>query len=450
MTNFALISLASKLSYLQCNWGFGAPHSNALMIGYESFIIEVDVYGDTMGYEYKTHSFLATDNIWFKNVWGLVSYFNICLHFNEDFQLKPIQQGNSSLMSEFICFGDLSLTELVSLKIMRMRKKVIHKSNIVLCNGRTIKAEMLTGSPAHSNYHTFPTQRPTPADLTIWNTSIRRLSSAFLVLTVKLQEYIGPPHSLPLWLLDNLGTTLHHNMVRGYQLYHKVYLPSSDTFARRTWSGQRYVSKRIAYGHSDFQQWASVTLLQEGQVFLRSSLPCFEHVQPVSGFKNLIRVFANQSLWVSLDYNGDGSWIIKGMLAQSLIIIHDGPYMKEISPIISSAATIIYCTIAKVQCKCTWAKKSTSTGSYCGKILGGVMTQLILHAAAASYHRTILPVMVNCDNNGVVFHRNNSIQPLLTNQSQGDLVQVFKNLVSSQTFRVQYKYGASHADDKKK
>ena len=91
MTNFALISLASKLSYLQCNWGFGAPHSNALMIGYESFIIEVDVYGDTMGYEYKTHSFLATDNIWFKNVWGLVSYFNICLHFNEDLQLKPIR-----------------------------------------------------------------------------------------------------------------------------------------------------------------------------------------------------------------------------------------------------------------------------------------------------------------------------------------------------------------------
>ncbi len=53
MPNFALIPLASKLSYLQCNWGFGAPHSNALMIGYESFIIEVGLYGDTMGYKYK-------------------------------------------------------------------------------------------------------------------------------------------------------------------------------------------------------------------------------------------------------------------------------------------------------------------------------------------------------------------------------------------------------------
>ncbi len=135
------------------------------------------------------------------------------LHFNKDFQLKPIQQGNMSLMSEFICFGDLSSTDLVSLNIMRMHKKVINKSDIVLFNGKTIKEKMLTGSPGHSDSHNFPTQCPTPDVLAIRNTTVRRLSLAFLVLTVKLQEYIGPPHSSPLWLLDNLGTTLHHNMV---------------------------------------------------------------------------------------------------------------------------------------------------------------------------------------------------------------------------------------------
>jgi hypothetical protein len=72
--------------------GIRSPHSNALMIGYESFIIEVGLYGNTMGYEYKKHSILATDNTWFKNVWELVSYVDVHLHFNEDFQLKPIRQ----------------------------------------------------------------------------------------------------------------------------------------------------------------------------------------------------------------------------------------------------------------------------------------------------------------------------------------------------------------------
>jgi hypothetical protein len=90
MANYALVSLASKLSYLQCNWGFEAPHSNALMMGYESFMVEVGLYGNTMGYKYKTHSILATGNTWFKNVWELVSYFNVCLYFSAVFQLKPI------------------------------------------------------------------------------------------------------------------------------------------------------------------------------------------------------------------------------------------------------------------------------------------------------------------------------------------------------------------------
>jgi hypothetical protein len=49
MANFSLVSLALKLSYLQCDWGFGAPYSNTLMIGYESFIIKVGLYSNTMG-----------------------------------------------------------------------------------------------------------------------------------------------------------------------------------------------------------------------------------------------------------------------------------------------------------------------------------------------------------------------------------------------------------------
>ncbi len=93
---------------------------------------------------------------------------------------------------------------------------------------------------------------------------------------------------------------------------------------------------------------------------------------------------------------------------------------------------------------------STSAGLYRGEILGGVMTQLILHAAASSYHGAIPPVVVDCDNNGVVFHGNNSIRPLSSNQPQADLLRTFKNLVSSQTFQVQYKYVTSHADDRKK
>jgi hypothetical protein len=65
------------------------------------------------------------------------------------------------------------------------------------------------------------------------------------------------------------------------------------------------------------------------------------------GFEFNLRSYGNESLWWSLDYDGDGSWILEGMSNKSLIMIHDGSYMKEIPPLISSAATMIYCTVAK-------------------------------------------------------------------------------------------------------
>jgi hypothetical protein len=94
MANYTLVSLLSKLSFIQSNWGFDVVHSKAMMMGYESFMIEVGLYGNTMDYDFKRYSMLATNNTWFKNVWELVSYFNVSLNFNEDFQLKPIRRGD--------------------------------------------------------------------------------------------------------------------------------------------------------------------------------------------------------------------------------------------------------------------------------------------------------------------------------------------------------------------
>jgi hypothetical protein len=206
---------------------------------------------------------------------------------------------------------------------------------------------MLTDLPGHSDYHKFPTQRPTPTDLSIWKTALCKLSSKFYVLTVKLQEYISTPHILPRWLLNSLGTILHCNILRGKKMYHEVYLPSLNPLACRTRSGQCFNSTIFAYGPSNHQQYARVTLSQEGQVLLNFSIPGFVPSWPIYGFEHVIKSFANQTLWISLDYDRDGSWILNGMLAQSIGIIHDGSYMRELFPYISSAVTMIYCTITK-------------------------------------------------------------------------------------------------------
>jgi hypothetical protein len=75
------------------------------------------------------------------------------MHVSTDFRLRAVRRGDTSLMSEFMRTGNSSQPDLISLNIMRMHKKVIHRSDIVLCNGKTIKAEMLTDQPGHSDVH---------------------------------------------------------------------------------------------------------------------------------------------------------------------------------------------------------------------------------------------------------------------------------------------------------
>ncbi len=198
-------------------------------------------------------------------------------------------------------------------------------------------------------------------------------------------------------------------------------------------------------GTSLLTNYASIIYSQQNQVLVHSSIPILLPPVPKISFEQNLRYLSNHTLWLSLDFDGDGSWILDGMINCSLIIIHDGSYMKEILPLISSEATMIYCTKTRARCKCTWAEQSDSAGAYCGEILGGIMLQLILQAAAASYQGSIPLVGADCNNNGVVIHGNSPNTLLSTNQTQADLLRVFKNLVAMQKFPVKYKYVQSHA-----
>ncbi len=135
------------------------------------------------------------------------------MHVSTDFRLRAVHRGDISLMSEFMHTGNSSQPDLISLNIMRVHKKVIHRSDIVLCCGKTIKAEMLTDQPGDSDVHWFPTQRPTPTNLNLWKLAVCKLSSNFHVFMVKLQEYISPPHNHPRWMLNDIGAILHHNIL---------------------------------------------------------------------------------------------------------------------------------------------------------------------------------------------------------------------------------------------
>jgi hypothetical protein len=50
-------------------------------MGYESFLMEIGLYGNPLGHDYTRFSALATDGAWFKNVWELLNDFHITAEF---------------------------------------------------------------------------------------------------------------------------------------------------------------------------------------------------------------------------------------------------------------------------------------------------------------------------------------------------------------------------------
>jgi hypothetical protein len=161
----------------------------------------------------------------------------------------------------------------------------------------------------------------------MWRKALHKVSSEFHVLTVPLQDYVSPPHYLPWWLLKDDGLILHNVITCGNQVYQKVHTPKSNPLACMTLSGQRFMSNRVVIGTLNLHNYASITPSQPGHVLLQSSISMFVQPPSASGFEHTMEHFSNQTLWVLLDYSGEGSWIINGMLAQSLVIIHDGSYM---------------------------------------------------------------------------------------------------------------------------
>jgi hypothetical protein len=101
LPNFGLHALAAKLQFIQCNWGFTDAASKDSSMGYESFLMNVGMYGNTLDLDYKSFSGLAVDGIWFKNIWELLHEFNISATFSNDYQISPARIGDSSLMGEF-------------------------------------------------------------------------------------------------------------------------------------------------------------------------------------------------------------------------------------------------------------------------------------------------------------------------------------------------------------
>jgi hypothetical protein len=266
-----------------------------------------------------------------------------------------------------------------ALNIYRQFKKVIHLSCITLSDGSTIDKECLDAKEGKSVAHKFPLQHPSRALRTLWSNAIMHISSDYLVLSDALGQYIRPPHRPHKWTSNKEGSIAHYQVVRdGIQRY-IIYTISEE---RKTRSGRR-MRRMQNFSANPLPYYASIFQVDEDTVILHSWVKGYQSPPaPTSSFLNNIHNDSNPSLWKTLKCDGDGSWIIQGLLTGTLLVSHDGSYMKDVATDICSAAVMIYCTRSAMKYTCTIAEISPSASSYRGEILGAILTQLIFRAAS--------------------------------------------------------------------
>jgi hypothetical protein len=211
LPNFSLISLSAKLQLIQCIWEFKDAASKSLRMGYESFLMDIGMYGNVLALNYNKFLVLATDHTWFKNLWELLRTLEVDATFGEGVQLLPVWTGDKSLMSEFSKY--YSGRDLQDLNIYRQFKKVIHLSCIVLSDGCTIDKECMNSKEGKSDLHKFPLQHPSRAAKNLWTTAIKRISLDYFVIPEALGQYIRPPHKNPKWTTNHEGTIAHSEVI---------------------------------------------------------------------------------------------------------------------------------------------------------------------------------------------------------------------------------------------
>jgi ribonuclease HI len=135
------------------------------------------------------------------------------------------------------------------------------------------------------------------------------------------------------------------------------------------------------------------------------------------------------------------------VLANTLLICHDGSYMKKVTSNVCATAVVMYCTATGFELTCTWVECCDEADNYRAELLGALCSSLLLKAAssvAAVYGSR--PLIHLCDNMGVVKHGNTPYLPLKDKQSHSDVVRLFKQLERELPFPRVYEWVEGHVD----
>jgi hypothetical protein len=189
---------------------------------------------------------------------------------------------------------------------------------------------------------------------------------------------------------------------------------------------------------------ASAEMVSHTSAVLHSSAVLPTHTHQLQTFLEALHSFENLFLWENMHIDRDGEWIRESLCHLTILIAHDGSFMQEESLDTCSTTVIMHCSSSNQRAKISVAERLESAKKFCGKLLGAVIIQYILWAAAADLPGVLGLVCLYCDSHGVIAHGNLLRKVLLDKQAQSNLIFLLKYLVGSITLQPHWVWVKGH------
>ena len=137
---------------------------------------------------------LATKHTLYYNLWELCDRLGVKLEANDKYHNKPVRQGDRSIIDVAIEKGYRDKT-LESINVVRKYLNLIHLSDLVHCDGKILSEDLLEASARVTTNVTFPKEKPTRNDKSLWVQFLDTLTDGRNTLLEPLREYISLPHA---------------------------------------------------------------------------------------------------------------------------------------------------------------------------------------------------------------------------------------------------------------
>lgn len=199
-----------------------------------------------------------------------------------------------------------------------------------------------------------------------------------------------------------------------------IFVTSSDSLSRR--HSSQFTFSCTAATPPVQTHYASVTQSTDSIVTVHSfaSVPSPPSVPTLH---EVIDSFDDDTIWERFSY--DGSWLLHALLQGTLVIVHDGSFMPQLSLDACSCAFVLYCSSSDKLAIGSFAEESENADNYRGEWLGCIGALQVLLAVISTTSvslDSIPPVNAHCDNMGVINHNANLTRSLSEDQAQADLI----------------------------